>query len=82
MSKLNRLRRTWNTKFRQTTVQLVKTDRITYMTVPQLRRMGLVVDVPTLATRGEWPIAHLVSDEALAGLAILYRRLNRGRGWS
>ena len=39
------------------------------------------VEVPAIATRGEWPIAHLIADEQLAELAIMYRKMTNGTGW-
>lgn len=77
MRKLNKTRRTWNTKFRRMLIvhPSIKTAKGMSGTIHDY------VEAPVIATRGEWPIAQMVSDAELAGLAILYRKLNNGVAW-
>lgn len=77
MSRPNRTPRMFNTKFRRTMIvhPAIKTAKGMSGTIHDY------VEAPVITTRGKWPIAQMISDEQLAGMAILYRKLNNGTGW-
>jgi hypothetical protein len=70
MVKINTRRRKFNTIFRQSTilhpsVQAAKMDRDW-----QPSRQDYI-DVPTIATRGSWPMVHMIGEDTFVQMAIL-----------
>lgn len=77
MSKLNTARRVFKTHFRQSTILDPRiVDKNTRDVPPGKRRMPEIlsrqdfVEVPTIATRGTWPMVHMIDEDTFVQMAI------------